>query len=174
MALSTFLLWGCNLLGGGVDAAGIITSHFTLVTLDASGLSDGRVSADESVNPSSFLATARDKIGRAPTSVDLLRVRLSAGNGVDGVAAWGDVVSGPISVTLIPDSGSPLEVATAALPASGLEPIEARVTTDRDSLDLAPDVAAGRFSVSVAAASDRAAEPDFTLPVRVELEFVAF
>ncbi len=172
-AVVSVTLVGCDLLGEGVDVAGVIGSQYVSLEFDeGSGLGSTLV-AEAEVTPERFLPNVQERVGRPATSVDLLRVRLEAGTGATGVTAWSEVFSGPLTVTIEPANGSPLTVAMATL-VSGLGAIEGEVTSSRESLDTLPDIAAGRFSVKVSGESARTSGASFTLPVRAELEFVYF
>jgi hypothetical protein len=172
MATLSFVASGCDLLGNEVDVAGVIGSQFVSMTIDESGSSGSFLGAEAALTPERFLPNVQERVGRAATSVDLLRVRLEAGTAT-GVASWGEVFDNPLTVTFVPATGAPINVATGAL-VPGLAAIEMDVTTDREYLDQLPDIAAGRFSVRLSGVSARTSDEVFTLPVRVELEFVAF
>jgi len=174
IAVVSVVLSGCDLLNQEVDAAGVIGSQFVAFTFNEGSGSGSELVAEAEVTPERFLPTVRERVGRAANSVDLLRVRLEAGTSASGVASWGEVFSGPLTVTLVPATGTPLNVATAAI-VPGLAAIEGDVTTDREALDRLPDIAAGRFTVRISGLGSRAADAaPFSLPVRAELEIVFY
>ena len=127
------------------------------------------------MNPDTFLANLRAEMGTI-ASVGITRIAIQPlASGVVDVAAWSDLYEGELLVQLVPSSGgTPLPIGKVSVPAGGLEPLTATVTTSRGALDAAPDIAAGRFSVRLLAGSARAASDAFALSVRVEIELMAF
>jgi len=165
----------CDALTDDSDIGGLIASHFTSVLVDGPDVSAGVLVSDGAVNPDTFLANLREQMGTIE-SVDVLRIELRASNEERvEVSKWADVYQGEILVQLVPSSGgAPVQIGRVAAPEFGLDPLTATVTTRREVLDGVPDIAAGRFSVRLTAGTPRSASDSFKLPIRVELELIAF
>lgn len=165
---------GCDSLAGETDVTGLIASQFVSVTLDQDAVDGGAIAAEKAVNPDTFLAQVREKMATID-AVSITRIKIDAlDNGAVGADAWSDILSGELVVTLVPQSGNPIEAAHVTVPASGRDVLVTTVTATRAQLDAAPDIAAGRFSVRLSAATPRQASDTFALTARVEIEFIAF
>jgi len=166
----------CDSLDDESDIAGLIASAFVTISVDEADLAGGTLTSETAVESSSFLANIREKMGTID-SVKLSRIELRpAVTDTENVDAWADAYTGELTVQLVPASaaGAGVAVGKVAVPASGLELLAPQVTVTQEQLDASPDIAAGRFTVRLTAASPRAAGDTFLLPVRVELEFIAF
>ena len=168
-------LTACDLFDDETDVAGLIASQFVAITVDGADVADGLLTSDGAVNPDNFLANLREQMGTIE-SVNVTRIALVASNTERvEVSKWADVYTGEVLVQLVPSSGgAPILVGKVNVPAFGLDPLSPSVQTSREALDAVPDIAAGRFSVRLTAGTPRAATDAFKLPIRVEIEFIAF
>lgn len=165
----------CDALTDDTDVGGLIATQGVLVVVDGPDVAEGVLVSDGAVNPDTFLAVLREKMDTI-ASVNVLRITLEASNQERvEVSKWADLYQGELLVQVVPSSGgAPIQIGRVAVPEFGLDPLSPTVTATREALDAAPDIAAGRFSVRLTAGTTRSASESFKLPVRVELELIAF
>jgi hypothetical protein len=175
VALACVTLAACDSLGGDEDVAGLIASQFVNVTVDPPDLQDGLLVSDGAVTPQTFLTQLGDQMSTI-SAVDINFIKLRASPGADAnIESWSELYQGELLVQFVPaGGGSAVQVGRVAIPATGLAELDATVTASRASLDAAPDIAAGNFAVRLTAGTSRAADDQFKLPIRVEIEFAAF
>ena len=156
------------------DVAGLIASQFASMRLTEEHIVDGTCANEVALNPDTFLTSVRERLGRPIDSVELTRIGLAAGTTVEGVDRWSQVFDNQVTVSLVVAGSPPITAGTLTVPASGLGPVEGRVSVSRETLDRFPDIAEGRFSVRLSGPSAGSVTEPFDLPVRVELEFLTF
>jgi len=172
LAALLVLLPGC--FADETDVAGLIASQFASLRLTEQQVVDGACTHEVALNPDTFLSAVRERLGRPIESVELTRLALAAGTTVEEVDRWNEVFDGPVTVSIVVAGSPPITSGLLTIPASGLGPIEGRVSVSRATLDRFPDIAAGRFSVRLSGPSTRSVTDAFELPVRVELELLTF
>ena len=117
--MSLASLASCDALNGEEDVGGLIATHSTSIPVDPGDLSDGLLVSETAVNPTTFLAQLRERMGDIE-SVDITRMTISIGSsGVEDVAKWSDVWNGEVLVHLVPTGGPPMPIGKAALRRSG-------------------------------------------------------
>ncbi len=170
--VSAVLQPGC--FADETDVAGLIASQFASMRLEEQHIVDGACTNEVALNPDTFLTSVRERLGRPIDSVELTRIGLQAGTTVEGVDSWSQVFDNQVTVFFVVAGNPPITAGKLTVPASGLGPVEGRVSVSRETLDLFPDIAEGRFSVRLSGPSSGAVTEPFDLPLRVELEFLTF
>lgn len=173
------VLSSCDFLtdNGEEDVAGLIGSQFVPITLTGASVSNGIIAGETAVKPEAFLTNLRAKLGHEPTRVDLVRIGLEwpeTSTGA-GIASWAEAFDDKVEIQVLPEgSNIPILVGESSRPDTGLAAWAPKVVIPRGGFDNYPAVAQGRFTVRLSGSTSKTSADQFSLPVRVELEIIAF